>query len=104
MTTKKKKTKSWVDKKLSNKRFRDGFKEEYEKLSIGEQIARLRHGSGLTQKELATKIGTTASAISRYENAEYDRYELKTLRKIAEACGGALQLVLQPSRKPKKVA
>ena len=36
-----------------------------------------------------------ASAISRYENANYDRYELRTLRKIVEACGGRLRIVME---------
>lgn len=46
----------------------------------------------MTQAEVAKRVGTTASAISRYENAEYDRYELQTLRKIVEACGGILHI------------
>jgi len=89
--------KSWIDKKNENARFKKGFENELEKLSIGEQIARMRAIAGITQAQLAKKIGTTASAISRYENAEYDRYELRTLRKIAEACGGKLQLIMQPA-------
>lgn len=61
-------------------------------LLIGEQLLRLRLQAKLTQSQLAKKIGTTASAISRYENAEYDRYEIQILRKIVEACGGHLKL------------
>lgn len=91
----KKQTKSWLDKKLQNPKFKKGFEEELEKLSIAEQITRLRHQSGLTQAQLAKKIGTTASAISRYENADYDRYELRTLKKIVDACGGQLKLVFE---------
>jgi len=83
---------SWVEKKLKNKKFRSEFQDEYEKLSIGEQLLQLRTKAGLTQSEVAKRVGTTASAISRYENAEYDRYEIRTLRKIAEACGGRLHL------------
>lgn len=89
------KIKSWVDKKLKDPRFRNGFEAEYEKLSIGEQLVRLRLKVGFTQAQVAEKIGTTASAISRYENAEYDRYEIKTLRKIVEACGGHLKLIFE---------
>ena len=89
--------KSWVDRKLENAKFREKFRNEYEKLSIGEQLVRLRMAAGLTQAALAKRIGTTASAISRYESAKYDRYELRTLRKIAEACGGKLQLILRPA-------
>jgi|SRR5712692_214348 len=96
--------KSWVEKKLGDPKFRKKFEEEYEKLSIGEQIVRIRMAAGLTQAGLARKLGTTASAISRYENAEYDRYELRTLRRIAKACGGKLQLTLEPGTKRSRAA
>jgi ribosome-binding protein aMBF1 (putative translation factor) len=90
---------SWIAKKLSDPNFRESFEVEYEKLSVGEQIARLRISAKLTQEELAKKIGTTASAISRYENAEYDRYEIQTLRKIAEACGAKLKIVFEDGKR-----
>lgn len=89
----------WVAKKLSDPNFREAFEVEYEKLSIGEQVAKLRISAKLTQEELAQKIGTTASAISRYENADYDRYEIQTLRKIAEACGAKLKIVFEEGKK-----
>lgn len=89
----------WVAKKLSDPDFREAFEVEYEKLAIGEQIAKLRAAANLTQEELARKVGTTASAISRYENAEYDRYEIQTLRKIAEACGAKLKVVFEETKK-----
>ncbi len=98
------KLKSWVDKKLTNTKFRREFETEYEKLSIGEQLVRLRMMASLTQAQLAKKLGTTASAISRYESAEYDRYELRTLRRIAEACGGRLQLRFEPAPKRNRAA
>lgn len=86
---------SWVDEKLKNPKLRKGFLEEFEKLSIGEQLVRLRLQAGLTQVQVAKRVGTTASAISRYENAEYDRYEIQTLRKIVEACGGQLKVMME---------
>src|SRR3989344_2063017 len=86
------KLKSWVQEKLENPKFKKGFEEEYEKLSMGEQLARLRLQAGLTQAEVAKNAGTTASAVSRYENAEYDRYEVRTLQRIARACGGRMIL------------
>jgi DNA-binding XRE family transcriptional regulator len=94
-----KKQVGWLDKKLANPKFRKAFRQEYEKLSIGEQLLRLRLDAGMTQAEVAKKVGTTASAISRYENAEYDRYELQTLRKIVEACGGVLHISMSASNK-----
>lgn len=94
-----KKQVGWLDKKLTNPKFRKAFRQEYEKLSIGEQLLRLRLEAGMTQAEVAKKVGTTASAISRYENAEYDRYELQTLRKIVEACDGVLHISMTSSDK-----
>jgi transcriptional regulator with XRE-family HTH domain len=52
----------------------------------------------MTQTAVAKKVGATASAISRYENSEYDRYELQTLRKIVEACGGKLDIIVAPAK------
>jgi predicted XRE-type DNA-binding protein len=98
------KTKSWLDEKLKNPKFRKKFDEEFEKLSIGEQLVRLRLQSGLTQAQVAKRVGTTASAISRYENAEYDRYEIQTLRKIVEACGGEFQVVVKGPEDKGRVA
>lgn len=95
----KKKELSWVEKKLKDPKFKEGFKLEYEKISIGEQLARLRNLAHLTQAAVAEKVGTTASAISRYENADYDRYELKTLQKIVTACGGIMHVVVEPALK-----
>lgn len=96
---KKKNLKSWIDKKLSNPKFREKFEEEYQRLSIGEQLVRLRLQAGLTQAQVARKVGTTASAISRYENASYDRYELQTLRRIVTACGGELRIIVENEEK-----
>ncbi|HWF59883.1 MAG TPA: helix-turn-helix transcriptional regulator [Nitrospira sp.] len=88
------KDKGWLNRKLTNSKFRKGFEEELRKLAIGEQLARLRQEAGLTQSQVAKRTGTTASAISRYENADYDRYELRTLGKIVRACGGRLEISL----------
>lgn len=94
-----KKKKSWIDKKLADPKFKEGFDLEYEKISIGEQLTKLRNFAHLTQAAVAKKVGTTASAISRYESAEYDRYELQTLQKIVAACGGVLHILMEPAQK-----
>lgn len=90
---------SWLDKKLSNPTFKAGFELEYEKISIGEQLSKLRHSANLTQAAVAERVGTTPSAISRYESAEYENYELKTLQKIVRACGGIMHVIMEPAKK-----
>jgi DNA-binding XRE family transcriptional regulator len=96
--------KGWLDRKLTSQKFRKGFEEESQKLAIGEQLSRLRQEAGLTQAQVAKRTGTTASAISRYENAEYDRYELRTLQRIVRACGGRLDITLEPGPKTHRAA
>jgi DNA-binding XRE family transcriptional regulator len=96
--------KGWLDKKLAGPKFRKGFEEEVQKLAIGEQLSRLRQEAGFTQAQVAQRAKTTASAISRYENAEYDRYELRTLQRIVLACGGRLDIILEPGPKTHRAA
>lgn len=91
------KLKSWLDQKLKDPVFKREFKKVSAKLSIAEQLILLRLDAGLTQAEVARRSGTTASAISRYENLQYDRYEIQTLKRIAKACGGRLRVVLVPA-------
>jgi DNA-binding XRE family transcriptional regulator len=94
----------WLERKLAYPTFRRGFEEESQKLAIGEQLTRLRREARLTQAQVAQRAGTTASAISRYENAAYDRYELRTLQRIVRACGGRLGIILEPVPKPHRAA
>ena len=86
------KNKSWIEEKLKDPKFKKKFLEETYRLSIAEQLIKIRLDAGFTQETLAKKIGTTASAISRYESANYDCYEINTIRKIVDACGGKLKI------------
>ena len=84
--------KSIFDKKMENA----GFKAVYDKMSaqmsIGEQIAELRHKAKMSQMELARKVHTSRTAIARYESGEYDRYNLSTLTRIAKALNSRLNV------------
>lgn len=52
--------------------------------SIGENIKRLRHEKGLTQKNLATLLGTSQQNLAQYEK-DKRKPKFDTLRKIAKA-------------------
>lgn len=66
------------------------FRAEYERLAPYEELARIvvmRRGAlGLTQAELADRMGTTASAISRIESGQHAT-SAQTLKKLADAFG-----------------
>ena len=87
-----KKVKTYADKLLENKKFRKDFEQEYKNLVISEKIAELRHKAHLTQEQLAKRVHTTKSAISRYESNNYEGYSISLLQKIAFACGADLDI------------
>lgn len=65
--------------------FAKSFEQETNKLRIAVKIAECRERKGMTQKDLAEKLNTTQSVVSRLENASYENYSIRTLRKIADA-------------------
>lgn len=71
------------------------MKTEYENLdvlyNIKSQIIKLREEQGISQKELAQKIGTKQSAISRLENDDYNP-SVELLDKVAHALGKKLDI------------
>lgn len=77
-----------VERKLKqNKRYR----EAYERLQPFEEIARIaimrRAQLGLSQQQVAKRMGTTTSVISRIESGQH-RTSTQTLRRLAEALDG----------------
>lgn len=78
---------------------------EYEEEVLNAEIARkifdLRTKAGLSQRELAKKVGTTASVICRLEDADYDGHSLSILRRIAVALGKRIEIRFLPAKKLK---
>ena len=74
------------------------FVKEYEALSeeyeVVRQIIRARITAGLTQKELAERIGTQQSNVSRIENGNSNP-SIATLKRIAEATGTKLHIAFR---------
>lgn len=72
------------------------LKIEREKANVAEQIYKLRTQAGLTQQQLAKRIGTTQSVISRLEDADYNGHSLQMLERIARALGYKIEIRLLP--------
>jgi len=74
---------------------RDELEAGYENFKIGAMIHEARLEKGLTQEELAKKVGTTKSYISKIEN-NIKEVRLSTLQKIVElGLDGRLQLSIK---------
>jgi ribosome-binding protein aMBF1 (putative translation factor) len=59
---------------------------------IAEMIYEGRTAAGLSQAQLAERVGTTQSVISRLEDADYEGHSLTTLQRIAEALNRQLEV------------
>ncbi|MFM7728849.1 MAG: helix-turn-helix domain-containing protein [Flavobacteriales bacterium] len=71
---------------------RDELEAGYESFKIGAMIHQTRIEMGMTQEQLADKVGTTKSYISKIEN-DIKEARLSTLQKIIEiGFGGKLEL------------
>jgi HTH-type transcriptional regulator / antitoxin HipB len=66
--------------------FAEGFDEGYEQFKIGVLLRTEREKAGLTQDELAIRMNTKKSAISRIEN-HAENIGLATIQRYAAAVG-----------------
>lgn len=77
--------------KAKDATFSEGYESGYSDLKLGVMLRQARENAGFTQEELAKKLKTKKSAISRIENHAED-IRLSTLEKVAEALGKTLKL------------
>jgi len=77
--------------KARDPEFARGFESGYQDFKVGVMLKQARERAGLTQEELAVKLGTKKSAISRIENHAAD-IKLSTLGRFAEALGKQVHL------------
>lgn len=71
--------------------FAENFDSGYEQFKIGALLKQARLEAGITQEELASRLHTKKTAISRIENHAED-IKLSTLENFAEALGRRLTL------------
>lgn len=78
--------------------FAEGLESGYEDFKVGALLRQAREKAGLTQEEVAQRLDTKKSAISRIENSA-GSIRLSTLERYARAIGWQLSLELRPPRK-----
>jgi ribosome-binding protein aMBF1 (putative translation factor) len=75
--------------------YRKAFARSLQQIDLALLVREMRGEAGLTQAELAKKVGTTQSVIARLEDAQYMGHSLTMLERVAAACGVALKLHAQ---------
>jgi ribosome-binding protein aMBF1 (putative translation factor) len=68
--------------------------------SVAQRLYALRTQAGLSQAQLAKRVGTTQSVISRLEDADYEGHSLSMLQRIASALDTEIEVhFVAPRRK-----
>lgn len=82
-----------------------GFKKGYdaleEEFSLASQLIEARSRAGLTQAEVAVRMGTSQSTIARLESGAA-KPSLSTLRRYAKATGTTVRIKLEPTERARK--
>lgn len=78
----------WRANLLSDPETRAIYEEEAAKKEVWLQLVEARMDAGLTQAQMATRLGVSQAQVARIEKRGYDAYTLKTLRRYVEAIGG----------------
>lgn len=80
-----------LNENLENPTFREAYEHYHELLNIGIKMRQIRLKAGLTQKQMANKIGVSQQVIAQLENGSSNP-TIKTLSKVAEAAARKLVL------------
>jgi transcriptional regulator with XRE-family HTH domain len=77
------------------------YRKAYETLEgefvFASAVIDVRNRAGLTQEELARKMGTTQPVVARLESGR-SRPSMRTLERLADATGSRLHISFQPRR------
>ncbi len=73
------------------------LEEERANAEVARKLYVLRTKAGLSQRQLAKLVGTTASVICRLEDADYEGHSLAMLRRIAGALKQRVEIRFVPS-------
>ncbi len=84
---------------LKKKRFRQKIEAGVQRLKVISQIIALREKLGITQAELARRIGVSQPFIAKIENDAASNLSLETLVKIVDALSGKMEIHIRPAKK-----
>jgi predicted XRE-type DNA-binding protein len=82
----------WRDTFLADPERRRIYEEEAAKSDLWLQLVEARQAAGLTQKQVAERMGVSQAQVARIEKRGYDAYTLRSLRRYIEALGDEFKL------------
>lgn len=88
----------YLREKLKDPKYRRGYEKQRLAVFVGYDLYQLRKRLGLTQAEMARRMGTHQQAVARLEKGDDAGFTLKTLQRIAEATKTELVIEFRPRR------
>ncbi len=85
----------WHDGLMQDPEFQAVYEEEAAKSALWLQLVEARRSAGLTQKQVAERLGVSQAQVARIEKEDYDAYTLTTLRKYVAALGEGFSLEIR---------
>jgi DNA-binding XRE family transcriptional regulator len=82
----------WQAELRADPEFKAMYDEEAAKKELWLQLVEARMAAGLTQQELASRLGVSQAQVARIEKRGYDAYTLNTLRRYVAALGDGFRL------------
>jgi len=83
---------------MKDPKFKKAWQALDAEFAILEGVIKARKKAGLTQEELAKRIGTKQPALSRLEKGGFEKANIETLKKIANALNYELVVKLEPKK------
>jgi DNA-binding Xre family transcriptional regulator len=88
----------WLDRLIhQSPAFQAQVEEELAAIKVAQDLMALRESRGLSQVQLANRLGITQSAIAQLESARPQNVELRTLVRVATALGAQVNLSIRPT-------
>ena len=94
---------AWLDGLIhQSPAFHAQVEEELAALNVAQDLVALRESRGLSQVQLADRLGITQSAIAQLESAQPKNVELRTLVRVATALGARVDVSIRTVRRAKR--
>ncbi len=96
----KKSYRNWQKKLVENPGYSAIYQEEAAKKQLWLQLVEARQKVGLTQQEMARRLGVSQAQVARIEKRGYETYTLTSLRRYIQALGRGFSLqvtIYQPA-------
>ena len=79
-------------KQMADPEFRAIYEQEAAKKELWLQLVEARQAAGLTQEQLAKRLGVSQAQVARMEKRGYEAYTLRSLRRYLAALGDQFTL------------